>query len=177
MLRSDAELNRDRIMIAAADVFTEAGLDVPIDRIARRAGVSVATLYRRFPTKQALIDDVFADRFARCTAHWETAAAGPHAFTTAITGFCAGQVDDRAFSAVLIAQLADAARSPEVWESLHLSDLIGRVRATGRLRADVGIHDLLLLVTGNAGVIAAAGPNAADASRRYVATMLRGLQA
>ncbi|WP_033344273.1 TetR/AcrR family transcriptional regulator, partial [Catenuloplanes japonicus] len=179
-LRSDAELNRERIMAAAQDVFSEAGLDVSVDRIARRAGVSVATLYRRFPTKQALIDDVFADRFSRCTVTWEAAAADPdpwRAFTTLIMAFSEAQVRDRTFSAVLIAHLADAIRNPEVWESLHLTDLVARIKATGRLRADFGMHDLLLLVTGNAGVIAAAGPQAVDASRRYIATMLRGFQA
>jgi AcrR family transcriptional regulator len=180
MLRSDAELNRDRIMIAARSVFCEAGTDVSVDRIARRAGVSVATLYRRFPTKQALVDDVFADAFHRCTRAWEATAADPDpwpAFAGRIRFFAAAQVDDRAFSAEMIAQFADAVRSPEVWDSLPLSDLLRQVKASGRLRADFGMHDVLLLVTGNAGVIAAAGPQAAEASRRYVETMLRGFLA
>ncbi|MFI5844622.1 TetR/AcrR family transcriptional regulator [Catenuloplanes sp. NPDC051500] len=181
MLRSDAELNRDRIMIAARDVFCEAGTDVSVDRIARRAGVSVATLYRRFPTKQTLIDDVFADVFHRCSRDWQATAADPDpwpALAARIRCFAAAQAGDRAYSAMLVSQLADAMRSPKVSESLALSDLVARVTASGLLRADFGMHDVLLLVTGNAGVIAAAGPeHAAAASRRYVETMLRGFLA
>ena len=51
-LRADAERNRRRILEAARAVFAEAGLDAPLEAIAQRAGVGIATLYRRFPTRE-----------------------------------------------------------------------------------------------------------------------------
>ncbi|MEE2045582.1 helix-turn-helix domain-containing protein, partial [Nocardiopsis tropica] len=60
-LRSDARHNRRRIMEAAREAFAERGIDVPMVAIARRAGVGPATLYRRFPTRETLVAEVFAD--------------------------------------------------------------------------------------------------------------------
>jgi AcrR family transcriptional regulator len=54
-LRADAQRNHDRIVVAAGEAFAELGLDVSMEEIARRAGVGPATLYRRFPSKQALL--------------------------------------------------------------------------------------------------------------------------
>src|SRR2546423_12055203 len=61
-LRRDAQRNRERILEAARAAFAEHGLGVGVDEIARRAGVGVGTLYRRFPTKQSLVHAIFADR-------------------------------------------------------------------------------------------------------------------
>lgn len=66
-LRSDARDNRDRIMAVARDAFAE-GLDVPMRELARRAGVGPATLYRRFPAKEALVVEAFSEQMAACTA-------------------------------------------------------------------------------------------------------------
>ena len=63
-LRADAERNRQRIIEAARAVFAEAGLDVPLEAIAQRAGVGIATLYRRFPTRDDLVAASFAPREA-----------------------------------------------------------------------------------------------------------------
>jgi AcrR family transcriptional regulator len=54
-LRRDAELNLERILVAAQDVFAESGYDASMERVATRAGVGVGTLYRRFPNKESLI--------------------------------------------------------------------------------------------------------------------------
>src|SRR6266568_1655073 len=61
-LRRDAERNRQRILTAAAEVFNERGLEVSLDEIARHAGVGVGTVYRRFRTKEELIEALFMDR-------------------------------------------------------------------------------------------------------------------
>ena len=60
-LRRDAELNRQRLLDAAADVFAEHGLEASVEEIARTAGVGMGTLYRRFPTKDALISALVQD--------------------------------------------------------------------------------------------------------------------
>src|SRR5699024_11493271 len=67
-LRSDARRNRQRILCAARESFAERGLDAPVSAIARRAGVGIATSYRRFPTRDAIVAEVFADQFHRCDA-------------------------------------------------------------------------------------------------------------
>ena len=60
-LRADAARNRARVLDAARTAFAEAGLDVGVEEIARRAGVGKGTLYRRFPTKEALVCAIFED--------------------------------------------------------------------------------------------------------------------
>ena len=61
-LRRDAERNRQRILHAAAEVFTQRGLDATLDDVARQAGVGVGTVYRRFPDKESLVAELFQDR-------------------------------------------------------------------------------------------------------------------
>jgi AcrR family transcriptional regulator len=72
-LRRDAQRNRDRILAATRAAFQERGLEVGVDEIARRAGVGMGTLYRHFPTKDALIDAIVDARFAELTAAAEHA--------------------------------------------------------------------------------------------------------
>src|SRR3954453_13532730 len=67
-LRADAERNRRLIVEAAAQAFAEEGFDVGVAEIARRAGVGNATVFRRFPTKDALFDAIIEDRIAELDA-------------------------------------------------------------------------------------------------------------
>src|SRR5919205_1820931 len=75
VLRADARRNLDRILDAAAEVFAELGPDAPIDEIARRAGVGHGTVFRRFPTKEALRAAVLAARLDEMQAHLEALLA------------------------------------------------------------------------------------------------------
>src|ERR687887_1130287 len=76
-LRADAARNRARIVEAAKLAFAEAGLDVGVEEIARRAGVGKGTLYRRFPTKEALVRAIFEDRLAELEQLVDRLEAGP----------------------------------------------------------------------------------------------------
>ena len=67
-LRRDARANRDRILEAARVSFATGGIDVSVEEIAQRAGVGMGTLYRRFPTKEDLIDAVLEDVVRRVRA-------------------------------------------------------------------------------------------------------------
>src|SRR5215472_7903830 len=73
-LRADARDNRRRLLDAARDVFIELGPGAPLDEIARRAGTGIATLYRRFPDRQALMRDVIVDAIRRTSAEARRAA-------------------------------------------------------------------------------------------------------
>ena len=96
-LRSDAERNRARLVIAAREMFAEHGVEVAMADIARHAGVSNGTLYNRFPTRQDLLEAVFVDRLEALAALAEDAAADPdpwQGFVTYLTGMCELQAAD-----------------------------------------------------------------------------------
>ncbi|MFW5418568.1 TetR/AcrR family transcriptional regulator [Nocardiopsis sp. CNT-189] len=181
-LRADARENRARILRAAREAFAEQGIDVPVTAIARRAGVGVATLYRRFPTRDALVAESFAERFTACRAVLDRALADPDPWR----GFCsfawqlsAMQVADRGFSEAFLARFPGAvdhdrerARAEE-----EIGLLVERAKESGRVRPDVDRSDVLLLLLANCGVAAEAGPHAPAASRRLVGHLLRSFQA
>lgn len=58
-LRADAQRNRDKLLAAAVDTFSECGADAPLEAVAKRAGVGIGTLYRHFPTRDALIEAAY----------------------------------------------------------------------------------------------------------------------
>src|SRR5581483_435879 len=79
-LRKDAERNRQRILRAAADVFTARGFEATLDDVAHHAGVGVGTVYRRFPNKEALAEALFHERLDGLVRLAERALAEPDAW-------------------------------------------------------------------------------------------------
>ncbi|MBB4684174.1 TetR/AcrR family transcriptional regulator [Amycolatopsis jiangsuensis] len=176
-LRRDARRNRDRILEAARDLFARRGLDVGMATVARHAGIGVATLYRRFPTKEALVRAVFTEQFAACGAVLDEAVADPdpgRGFRTLVERLCELQAADRGFSAALQAGFAE----PEevATERAHalgrFAGLVERAQAAGALRADFVPEDLILAMAANNGVIAAAPAADPAASRRLAGYLL-----
>ena len=103
-LRVDAERNRGRIVDAAQTAFAERGLDVPLEDVAGRAGVGIATLYRRFPTRDALIGACFERRVAEYARAAEEALDDPDpwaGFCGYVERICAMQANDRGLKDVL----------------------------------------------------------------------------
>src|ERR1700680_4470101 len=76
-MRSDARRNRERVLIAAEDVFSEKGLRAQVEEVARRAGVGVGTVCRHFPTKQALVEAVLTSMFESVLEQAREALAAP----------------------------------------------------------------------------------------------------
>src|SRR3954447_1314094 len=74
-LRRDAQRNRERILVAARELFAERGVDATLDDVALRAGVGVGTVYRRYANKDALLDELFEERIAELTALAEASLA------------------------------------------------------------------------------------------------------
>jgi Bacterial regulatory proteins, tetR family. len=181
-LRVDAERNRGRIVEAAQAAFAERGLDVPLEDVAGRAGVGIATLYRRFPTREDLIAACFERRVAEYAMAAEEALEAPEAwpgFAAYVERICAMQAADRGLKDVLTRTFPDAqALEAHRTRGYELSvQMIERAKAAGALRPDFVPEDLVLLLMANAGVVQGAGEAAPDAWRRFVALMLDGFRA
>ncbi len=180
-LRRDAARNRDRLLEAARTAFAEVGIDVPLEEIARRAGVGIATLYRRFPSREALLGAVAVEVVAEYAAVAEAALAEPdpwRGFSGLVEGACAIQARDHARRAVL----AGVAHSTEAAaEELRARELVGRVvrraQEHGAVRPDVTWEDVYLVLWGNARVIEVASGVAPELWRRFVGLILEGFRA
>lgn len=176
-LRADAEQNRDRILAAAAELFAERGLSVPLEEIAARAGVGVATLYRRFPTRADLAAAAFERNIARYTQAVDRALANPDAwdgFRTLIFELCELQAGDAGLRDLLTtafpASSAVEQRTNETVEKLR--ELIRRAQAEGTLRPDAVAGDIVVMLMANAGVLRTTGTAAPEAWRRFAALMV-----
>lgn len=181
-LRADAERNRERIVAAAREVFAERGLAAPLDEVARRAGVGVATLYRRFPTRADLISGVFETKMAAYADSVERALADPDpwsGFCAHIEAMCAMQAEDRGVTDVLTMTFPTHRRFEAARARAHegFVELVDRAKATGRLRADFVAEDLVMLLMANAGVVNATGDAAPQTWRRLVAYLLQAFAA
>lgn len=180
-LRVDAERNRTRVLVAAREVFAEQGLQAPMTEIARRAGVGVATLFRRFPTREDLITATFAQKMAAYAREIDDALADPdpwHGFCSYVERVCAMQAEDRGFTDVLTMTFP-AAKEFEAERdraAAGFAELIERAKASGRLREDFVHQDLVVVLMANAGVVAATADAAPDAWRRLVGYLLQAFE-
>ena len=181
-LRIDAERNRQRIVSAAREAFAELGLDAPMDEIARRAGVGVGTLYRRYPTRNDLIAAAFEAKMADYAEAARQALANPDpwaAFCGYVEHICAMQAADRGFTTVLTLTFPTAKRF-EADRNRAFADfvqLIDRAKAVGKLRADFVAEDMPLFLMANAGVLTATADAAPDAWRRLVSYLIQACAA
>jgi AcrR family transcriptional regulator len=181
-LRRDAALNREHIVNAAREVFREQGLGAPIEDVARRAGVGVATLYRRFPTRPELIAGAFAskmDAYAEATEH-ALGYADPWAgFCWYVERVCEMQAQDHGFTDVLTMTFPMSPEFEDVRDRVftRFAVLVKRAKKSGRLRTDFSTEDLPLVLMANAGVINATGIAAPDAWHRVVHLFLQAFEA
>ncbi|GHH02798.1 TetR/AcrR family transcriptional regulator [Streptomyces rubradiris] len=147
--RADALRNRERIVGAAREMLVEHGPEVPIDEIARRAGVGNATVYRNFPDRDALVREVVCSVMDRTAAAAELALAESGDAFTALEHFVHAAVDERIgalcpmVSGTFDQHHPDLVASRERVERL-IEELMGRAKAAGQLRPDVGVGDLMI---------------------------------
>ncbi|MFI6527904.1 TetR/AcrR family transcriptional regulator [Streptomyces uncialis] len=150
--RADALRNRERIVVAAREMFVAHGPEVPFDEIARRAGVGNATVYRHFPDRRALVRGVVCHVFENVSRLAETALDGDTDPYDALCDFVHAAADER--TSALCPMLADDFDSdhPSLVEvrvriERLLAEVLDRAVNAGQLRTDVSANDLLLAVS------------------------------
>ncbi|MEV5748432.1 helix-turn-helix domain-containing protein [Actinoallomurus sp. NPDC052308] len=181
-LRSDALDNRERVLDAARALFAAEGLNVSMREIARRAGVGPATLYRRFPTKQMLVTEVFTEEMRACHAIVEEGRADPdpwRGFCLVIERLCELHASNRGFTEAFMSTFPDAMDFAAGREHAlnSIAELAHRAKDTGHLRHDFVLDDLILMLMANRGVRATSMATQVTASRRFAALMIRAFRA
>jgi AcrR family transcriptional regulator len=179
--RADARRNRARVMDAARAAFAQAGADLPMEEIARRAGVGIGTVYRHFPNKEALLDALLADQLALFVERTRDALAKDdawEAFRDMVREGASAQAEDMAFCELIMARKAFSRSEAVVAlrEELETETdkLLRRAKAEGRMREDFTIDDMPVLFASIAGAIRSTD---GDAWKRQVEFALDGLRA
>ena len=177
-MRADARRSHETILAAAGELFARRGSEVQMDEIADRAGLGMGTLYRHFPTKQALLAAIIARRF---TAMIDLARAAEQvgdpdgSFETLLFSYLEAADRDAAFRyAILGPEKTDWAQIAE--QKAEFAEIAERIlrRAVdaGHVRSDLSFEDFVLITRG-----AMANMNPADDDwRRHVALMLEGIR-
>lgn len=182
MLRSDAQGNRDRLLVVARELFAERGLDVTMREIARRAQVGPATLYRRFPTKADLIEAVFADEVRLCGKIVEGGCADRDPWRgfcsviekiTVLNGRNQGFID--AYMSANSEPHGHAAHRRVALQGLTL--LARRAQAAGALRLDFTIDDLVLVLLASRALRSVTQARREAAARRFAALAIDAFRA
>ncbi len=181
-LRRDAARNRQRILEGARALFAERGLAVTLDDIADRAGLGVGTVYRRFSSRDALVDALFEEQLIELVTLGEQALAAEDPWT-GLTEFIAQmaerQAADRGLKEVLLGSTEGRERVAQVREHLRpqVEELVRRAKATGRLREDFDPSDVPLLQLMLATVADATSGERPEVWRRFLPLLLDGLRA
>jgi len=175
-LRRDAEQNRQRLLDAAADVFAEHGLEASVEEIARTAGVGMGTLYRRFPTKDALISALVHDVLSTMLRIAREGTERPDG--TGLEYF---------LEAASAYQAAHRGCLPRLWNAGLEDDLVKEVRRLidtiladakqhGKVRADVTGADVTIGLWAIRGIIETTQGGAPEAWQRHLDIFIAGLR-
>lgn len=174
--RSDALRNRDRLLAAAADLFAERGLEVPLDEIARTAGVSIGTLYNHFPTRDDLYNAIIPARLAaldQIVARALEADDPWDGFVAYLEGVFGLQAQDRSLNDAIARRRPASDEIAEVCARNvdGVLELIARAKASGDLREDFQPMDLAMLGAAISQIIHESGD-----WRRFLDLHLTGLR-
>lgn len=177
-MRADARRNYDRILAAAAAEVARSGANTSLEEIARRAGVGSATLHRHFPSRQALLEEVFHDRVEMLCADARELATSDDpgaALVTWVKAVAVYGATTRGLAAALMMGPPQPS-SQGCGAMLHDAgdELLRRARAAGAVRSDVSMADLLSLVNAVSLVTEGDG-DAADEAVRLVSLAIDGV--
>src|SRR6185437_7478211 len=180
-LRRDAERNRRRILAAAAQVFTERGLDATLDEVARAAGVGVGTVYRRFPDKESLVSELFRDRIDALVtvAEQACALADPWEGVVTFLEFAASAMaGDHGLRQLMMFGTYDRAQVCYARDRMRpvITRLVERAQASGDLRQDFMAPDLKMIAFMLGSIAEYADRVAPGVWRRYLTMLVDGLR-
>ena len=181
-LRRDAERNRQRILDAARELFADEGLGVTLNDIAHHAGVGVGTVYRRFPDKSRLIEELFEQRLEDLVSLASRGLDEPdawHGLKTFLRGTLELQANDRGVKDLITASTDGLGRVAEIRSRLLPIgvELVRRAREGGQVRSDIDAPDLPIIQLMLSTLIDASRDVSPDLWRRYLGIITRGLSA
>ncbi len=180
-LRADAARNRLLILDAAREVFAERGLDVTLADVAEHAGLGIGTVYRRFTSKDELVDAVFERFFHDMAEAADHALAAPDPWD-ALTEFFEFAGAHMAVNKGLVDVMSGADQGctelggQRLRVEAAIGELFARAQAVGELRADAEPSDFFALIYMVGAMAEFAQPVNPDAWRRYMALILDGLR-
>jgi AcrR family transcriptional regulator len=181
--RADARRNRKKVLEVAREVFASAGQDAQIDEVARRAGVGIGTVYRHFPTKEALLDAIVLDAFDQLTASARRALDDPdpwRGFSTFVRGAVSDFSDQRALGDVSCSAAMEAEGPIRAALDAMLATieaLLNRAQAAGDVRSDITSHDLERMLLGLARTPLIGDEDPVASRERWLSVILDGLKA
>ncbi|MET7396651.1 TetR/AcrR family transcriptional regulator [Dactylosporangium sp. NPDC005572] len=180
-MRADARRKRDAILAAAVGVFAERGVDIALDEVARRANVGIATLYRHFPTREALITGAYVREIELlCDGVDELLAELPPdealaAWMRRFIGYVAGR-PGMALALKSIVLSTDAAAMQASHDRIYaaLGVLLDAGRRAGVLRADAAAEDVANALSGIS--LANSAPGTQERAGRVIGLLVDGLR-
>ncbi|MCW2495624.1 TetR/AcrR family transcriptional regulator [Jatrophihabitans sp.] len=174
-LRRDAAANRERLITAALDVFNSDGLDAGVEQIAQRAGVGVGTLYRRFPTKEALIDYLVEELLDGMTERAETARSIPGGH--GLEHYVRDLADKlSAYRGCLSRMWGEDNGRDHTELRRRISVLLREAKSAGVMRAEVTRDDITTVVWSLRGIIESAGEDSASTCQRHLDYVFAGMR-
>lgn len=179
--RRDAARNRERLLLAAAEVFAESGASASLKDVADRAGLGVGTVYRHMPDKDAVIVALLRPQLERLVTMADEALTRPLTFdnfadlTRRIIGTMGGS---KALSEIVLYQheLPADLRDPVQLVLTRCAEVMRRTQDAGELRGDLDITDLVVAMTGAHAAETAFDEHGPDASRRLLDLILDGMR-
>lgn len=180
-LRKDAERNRQRVLTAARELFAIKGMEATLNDVAHHAGVGVGTVYRRFATKEELVEAIFEEGIAELVCLAETALQHSNSwdgFVWFIERHCELAATDRGLREMVYSKAYGGDRVDCAREELVplISKLVDRARSDGYLRADIAHSDTPIIGLLAGTVSEWAGHVDPELWRRYVALLLEGMR-
>lgn len=181
-LRRDAQRNRDALLTAARTCFAEQGMEAPLERVAKRAGLAIGTLYRHFPTRLDLVQAVFADKLNAWREAAERAAVMDDAWEGLclfLESMCELQSGDRGFNDLASMRLPETACLAGAQTRVHELGvrIVRRAQEQGSLRADLAPEDLAFVIWSHSRITEATHNVAPGIWRRHLYLLLDGFRA
>jgi AcrR family transcriptional regulator len=175
-LRRDAAANRERLLSAAAEVFHASGVTASLDEVARRAGVGVATLYRNFPNREALLDALLVDLLDAYVATADDARALPDGTGLAWFVRTVGEVQATPRGCALRLWSSAAAEPSRTRLHARIEVLVVQAQRAGTCRPDVTLADVIGVLVALRGVRETPATDVALDWRRHLELCLAGLR-